>query len=212
MSNAAEPSRMARACVSACASPVRITTGMSHVRGSRFIEDNLLPGERIVYVAMLHWVMFLESALVFAFTLVAFFSLRSLESALTARLAESAYANVDPRFVAALPWAVLGIGLFAGLLKFLAAIVRYATSDFVVTNKRVLIKDGFIRRTSLELLLGKVESVTIHQNIWGRLLGYGTIGVGGTGGTHQRFTAIADPLEFRRQVQEQADAKATGRD
>ena len=178
-----------------------ISSGQSYpeVRASRFIEENLLPGERVVYVATLHWVLFLEAALVFAFTLVAFFSLR---------LAEGAFAKTDPNFAAALPWSILGIGLIAGFFQLLGASVRYWTSDFVVTNKRVLIKDGFIQRTSLELLLGKVESVTIHQNIWGRLLGYGTIGVAGTGGTKQRFTAIAEPLEFRQQVQEQADAKA----
>ena len=58
-----------------------------------------------------------------------------------------------------------------------------------------------IRRHSLELLLQKVEGIGVDQGIAGRVLGYGTITVSGTGGTKESFPLISDPLEFRRQVQ-----------
>jgi uncharacterized membrane protein YdbT with pleckstrin-like domain len=61
-----------------------------------------------------------------------------------------------------------------------------------------------IRRHSLELLLRQVEGIRVDQGLLGRVLGYGTIVVGGTGGTAEPFPEIASPLEFRRQVQMQS--------
>ncbi len=74
-----------------------------------------------------------------------------------------------------------------------------------MTTRRVLIKVGVLRRRSLELLLSKVESIGVDQGIVGRLLGYGTIIVTGTGGTKEPFRMIAAPLEFRRMVQQQTE-------
>src|SRR5262249_21932773 len=72
---------------------------------------------------------------------------------------------------------------------------------FAVTDKRVVIKVGWIRRRTLETMLSKVEGVGVDQSLTGRMLGYGSIEVTGTGGTREEFARIADPLEFRRQVQ-----------
>ena len=88
---------------------------------------------------------------------------------------------------------------FTGLNEF----IKYRTSEFGITNKRVIMKAGFIRRTSSELLLNKVESIQVKQGILGRLLNYGTISVIGTGGTKDPFRKIAKPLKFRTIAQEQ---------
>jgi uncharacterized membrane protein YdbT with pleckstrin-like domain len=79
--------------------------------------------------------------------------------------------------------------------------IRASSSEFAITNKRVLIKVGLVRRHSLELLLQKVEGIGVDQSILGRILGYGTITVSGVGGTKEAFRMISSPLEFRRQVQ-----------
>ena len=61
-------------------------------------------------------------------------------------------------------------------------------------------KQGFIRRRTLELMLGKVDSLSVEQGILGRIFGYGSVRV--TVATEkQRFDFLANPLEFRRQVQ-----------
>ena len=39
--------------------------------------------------------------------------------------------------------------------------------------------------------------------MWGRLLGYGTLTITGTGGTRESLSGIPRPLEFRRHVQSQ---------
>jgi uncharacterized membrane protein YdbT with pleckstrin-like domain len=82
--------------------------------------------------------------------------------------------------------------------------VKARTSEFAIPNKRVIIKVGLVRRDTLELLLTKVESIGVDQSIMGRIVGYGSIVVVGTGGTRESFTDIARPLDFRKQVQAQA--------
>lgn len=88
----------------------------------------------------------------------------------------------------------------------LAAWILRSSSEFAVTNRRVMIKVGLVQRRTLELNLSKVESIEVEQTFWGRILGYGEIEVIGTGGTRERFDRISAPLEFRKAVHEAAEA------
>lgn len=144
-----------------------------------YIEENLMVGEKVSYRAKLHWVIFLWAAIFLFIAIIGFAS---------------------------------GSGTVGGLFIFLAALtgffsfINYSTSEFGVTNKRVLVKVGWIRRHSLETLLTKVEGIGVNQGILGRIFGYGTIVVTGTGGTKEPFHKIDAPLEFRKRVQEQIAA------
>lgn len=91
------------------------------------------------------------------------------------------------------------LALVSGTVSF----INLKTSEFGVTTNRVLMKTGLIRRNSFEVLLSKVEGIQVNQGILGRVLGYGTIVVTGTGGSADPFRRISSPLHFRRQVQEQ---------
>ncbi len=84
----------------------------------------------------------------------------------------------------------------------ISPLIRQITSEFVITNKRIIIKTGFISRQTLEMNLSKIESVNVNQETWGRILGYGTITIIGTGGTKESFPDISKPLLFRRKFQE----------
>ena len=77
------------------------------------------------------------------------------------------------------------------------------TSEFAVTNGRVLIKVGLLRRRSVEILLSKVEAIGVDQPLIGRMLDYGSLTIGGTGGTKELFHRIQAPLEFRKKLHEQ---------
>jgi uncharacterized membrane protein YdbT with pleckstrin-like domain len=82
---------------------------------------------------------------------------------------------------------------------------RNAT-EMAVTNRRVLIKTGLGNRRTLDLMLSRVESIAVHETMWGRTLGYGDVVVHGTGGTPESFVLISHPQEFRQQVQQQIGA------
>jgi uncharacterized membrane protein YdbT with pleckstrin-like domain len=106
---------------------------------------------------------------------------------------------------AELHWVVF-VSLKALLTLFLLPVVERATSEFAVTSRRVIIKVGLISRRTVELNLEKIESIGVDQSILGRIFGYGTIVVNGTGGTHEPFRGIARPLEFRKAVNEASEA------
>jgi uncharacterized membrane protein YdbT with pleckstrin-like domain len=139
-----------------------------------FVERNLLPNEQVTYRARLHWIIYLVPAIVILAAIAIALGGQSIAAMVTGG---------------------------AGLLLMLPPWIKSTSSEFAITNRRVVIKVGLIRRHSLELLLQKVEGIGVDQGIIGRILGYGTITVSGVGGTKEAFQRISNPLEFRRQVQ-----------
>lgn len=113
-----------------------------------------------------------------------------------ALLALAAQVEVPP----ALGGAVLAVGLLMALPRW----VESRTSEFGVTDKRVVVKVGLVRRRTLELLLRQIEAISVEQTVPGRLFNYGTVSLSGTGGVKESFRAIARPLEFRRAIQAQS--------
>lgn len=86
------------------------------------------------------------------------------------------------------------------LLFLIPTVLNVLTTEFAVTNKRVIVKRGFIRRDADELRLSKVEAVKVDQSITGRVLRYSTISVIGTGGTRLLATGCVQGNEFRQKI------------
>ena len=72
---------------------------------------------------------------------------------------------------------------------------------YAVTNKRVILKSGIIRRDALELMLNKCEGIRINQGIWARIFNYGTLLVT-TGGMTNTFRFVSAPMKFRQAINE----------
>ena len=87
---------------------------------------------------------------------------------------------------------------------FISPAVQRWSDEFVITNKRIICKIGLFSRKTFEMNLNKIESVNVDQSFMGRVLGYGTITIIGTGGTREAFPDIADAVEFRKKFQEQS--------
>ena len=120
---------------------------------------------------------------------------------------ENLIAGEQVTYRAELHWVVF-VSLKALLTLFILPLAARATSEFAVTNRRVIIKVGLISRRTVELKLEKIESIGVDQTIMGRIFGYGTITVKGTGGTSEPFSGIARPLAFRKAVDEASEAQA----
>jgi uncharacterized membrane protein YdbT with pleckstrin-like domain len=142
----------------------------------QYVEANLIAGEQVVYQTRIHPIVFLSPGAVIL-------------------LGIGLGVGLSP------PGGL--VVLVCGVLMLAGAWVRQWASEFAVTNKRVIVKVGFISRRTIEINMSKVESVEVNQDIFGRLLNYGTIAVIGTGGTKEPFDLIDDPLAFRRAVQSQ---------
>ena len=91
------------------------------------------------------------------------------------------------------------------LTLFLRPLLLRWSDEFAITNKRVIIKTGIISRETLEMNLSKIETVNVDQSITGRIFGFGSITIVGTGGTREIFTDIRKPIEFRKKFQEMCD-------
>src|ERR671916_661077 len=138
-----------------------------------YLDDHLLDGERIVYRARLHWSIFTTAIVVVLLGVALAIVLHVL----------------DPQY-----WYFGLILAGIGLLLAIGPAINYSSSEFAVTNKRVLSKTGFIQRESDETLLSKVEAVAVDQGILGRALGFGTVRLTGSGGTEDAFAGISQPL------------------
>jgi uncharacterized membrane protein YdbT with pleckstrin-like domain len=153
-----------------------------------YVDQHLLPNETVTFKTTLHWKVYvwpvLLSALVCAPLIV--LALRSEHKPLAAA----------PALVIV---ALLG-----------AAFIRRSSSEYAVTSKRVIAKVGVMQTRSVELLLGKVEGITVTQGLMGKLFGYGEIVITGSGGTKEPFDGIQAPFDFRRAVQAATDGGSAG--
>ncbi len=140
-----------------------------------YIDNNLMPDEQVIYRTHLHPVV---------------------------------YAGAVTLAIASVPVAVMLSWKYAGGMLCGAALwyawckVIVNTSEFAVTTKRVLIKTGFVARNAWEMHLSRIEGVQIDQDLFGRLLDYGTVIVKGVGGSSDPFKNISQPLDLRRAVVE----------
>jgi len=104
-------------------------------------------------------------------------------------------------------WTVISMGLLLPLTAvwFLAALFRLLNTELAVTDKRLIAKTGFISRRVIEQRLAKVDAIRIDQGIFGRILGYGTVFISGSGISTTPFRNIADPMGFKRAAEEQIE-------
>ncbi len=170
-----------------------------------YIQDNLMPREKILYTAKVSPAVFLPAALALVITLLVF--AHGLSPAVVVHKPGT---PAPPPSAANLFGVTLlclaGFFLLYTLWLALQAAILMATTEFAVTNRRVIAKRGFVRRHTLEILLSQVESVSVNQNVLGRILNFGTVTITGTGGTSESFRAIVNPIGVRRKVNQIIEA------
>ena len=148
-----------------------------------YVEADLLSGETITYRTRLHWKIYILPIMAAVILL--------LLGAALLRATETTAVSFGIMAVASIVLA--------------AAYLTRRSSEFAVTNKRVIVKVGLFHTRSLELFLGKIEGIAVNQGLPGRLFNYGDIVITGSGGTKETFSGIQGPLSFRRAVQQATD-------
>jgi uncharacterized membrane protein YdbT with pleckstrin-like domain len=140
-----------------------------------YVDKHLMSGEKIIYQTKLNWTVYFKGFVVFILGL--------------------SLMKVDVTFG--------GLLVFVGLLILGVTYLKIKSSEFAVTDKRVLIKVGILKTQSLETMLNKVEGIHVEQGVIGKMVNSGSIVVRGTGGTNNPFSNIDKPFEFRSAVNEQ---------
>jgi uncharacterized membrane protein YdbT with pleckstrin-like domain len=164
-----------------------------------YVNDNLTPNEKIFFIARVHPAVFFRSIVMFVMTIVLFIYGFSNAAVGSKRGFTPEQIEASNKFGDLLLCFSVLFLLYSISLGVQAAIVMF-TTEFAVTNRRLIAKTGLIRRQTLEILLSKVESVSVNQNMLGRVLNFGTVTVTGTGGTRESFRAIVDPINVRKKI------------
>ena len=158
-----------------------------------YVQSVLQPGETLEYETKISWTTFVPGLLVLIVALVVYLLLGAWIP--------------SPSWVAnAGGLIVLAVALF---LLFRAWFERW-TTEIAITNRRIILKRGFIRRDTAEMHMDKVESVDVNQSFLGRLLDYGDVTVRGTGAGLETLRLIDAPLEFRNHVKTHEHAPVPG--
>lgn len=145
-----------------------------------YFDKNLVPDERILFRTKKHVIIYLWAVLWTLFSVVA---------------AEYMRNNPILAKLAFLPWVLCAF-------LWVQAWLMYVTSEFAVTNKRVMMREGFFFKHANELRLNTISQVNIDQSLLGEWLNYGTITLNSFGG-RDAYSLIANPVMFQRVVNEQ---------
>ena len=147
-----------------------------------YIGSILEPGEQVRYRTTVSWTTY-KAAILLAIC------------ALASLLAGASYAEVVN-----ISWFAAIVFALAATVAFLPAWFRRWTTEIAVTDRRIILKRGLIRRHTVEMNMQKVESVDVDQTLIGRLFNYGNVTIRGTGSSFEKLSRIDSPLKLRTTV------------
>jgi len=136
-----------------------------------YVEENLIPGEKVLYQATIHWIIFIPGII---FVIIGGLFFLVTQNYLTLVL------------------------IPLGGLMLLKSYIQRKTTEFAVTSKRIIAKIGWVSRAAFDMSHNKIESILMEQTVTGRILNYGTLLVHGTGSGIEAIGNIEDPLTFRK--------------
>jgi uncharacterized membrane protein YdbT with pleckstrin-like domain len=141
-----------------------------------YIEDNLSVGEKVVYRANV-------SAAVLIITVIFFAFIIWLSSKVSTMM--------------------VTLMTILTIIVILRVLIAMFTTEIALTDRRIIGKRGVLQQHSIEMLLKKVESISVKRTLLGLIFGYGTVTIIGSGGTKESFPSIDKPMEFRKRVNDQ---------
>jgi len=110
------------------------------------------------------------------------------------------------KLVLAWIWGILGIWiLFIPFIKAIKVTIKYATTEYAVTNKKVVEKYGWLNTYCDEMGLTKIENITINQSMFGKLFNYGNVCIQGTNSNNVNFIGVNKPEEIRKIINNQRE-------
>jgi uncharacterized membrane protein YdbT with pleckstrin-like domain len=96
---------------------------------------------------------------------------------------------------------LLAAWLAVGIVTFIRKIILRSTTEIGVTTHRFVEKYGVLSMRTNEIALPNIEGVKVNQSFLGRIFGYGTVRIEGTGVDAVTTPNIADPVGFVRAIQ-----------
>jgi uncharacterized membrane protein YdbT with pleckstrin-like domain len=147
-----------------------------------YIDKNLLPDEKILFRTRKHFMVFFFPA---AWVLFSVYAVTFMQS--------------NPILIKLdwVPWLI-------ALLLWSQVALDWVSSEFAVTNKRVMMREGFFTRHTNEMRISAISQVNVDQSLIGQMLNYGTVSINAFG-AYDAFSMVAHPFTFQKYVNEQLD-------
>jgi hypothetical protein len=157
-----------------------------------YIDQSLGDGETIIARARFHW-------------LYNLYAWGSLLLPLLVELLLYVEATQQPPVDSSNPYflgmMLVGLWVLWGLFTAVKMLVIKSTTEIGVTSHRFVEKCGVFSMRTSEIALPNIEGVKVHQTFIGRMFGFGTVTIEGTGVDSTTTPQIADPVGFVRAIQ-----------
>jgi len=162
----------------------------------KFIKKkNLQEGEELLFVPEQHWMYAVRHLfLALPFLVILFIMWRSLANQPGAGMI--GVFPLSARMVGNLFWSLL----IADLAVCVFRTVSFLSTEYGVTNKRLIMKRGVVSLNVAEISIDRIESIYCRRGLFGRIFRYGTIVVGGVGGKVPQFYMVRRPFALRRKI------------
>ena len=108
-------------------------------------------------------------------------------------------------------WWFAGVGAFCGSVILINHLIILTTTEIVVTTYRFVYKTGLVSRNTQEVSLNKIEEITLHQTVFGRLLGFGKLVLRGTGVGVITLPDLDNPINLRKIIENAKSSLRTTR-
>ena len=100
-------------------------------------------------------------------------------------------------------WGVLGCWLLlVPTIKAIKETIAYKTTEYLVTDQKVMEKYGWIATHTDEMPLAKIENVVVRYTFWGKIFNYGTVEFQGANRNNIIFTNVKDAESIKKQINE----------
>lgn len=98
-------------------------------------------------------------------------------------------------------WGILGCWiLLIPTIKAIRATVKYRTTEYLVTDKKVMEKYGWISTHTDEMSLTKIENIVVSYTFWGKIFNYGTVCFQGANRNNINFNYIKNAETLKKQI------------
>ena len=139
-------------------------------------QDALAADEELVLHRHPHWKMLVVPAVVFILaTAVAGFAVGLAQSQLTGGAVTVVSILIGAAWLALVGW------------KVLVPVLRWRSTHFIVTDRRVMVREGIMTHTGIDIPMNRISNVQFRHGLVDRMLRTGTLMI---------VASSDDPLEF----------------
>jgi uncharacterized membrane protein YdbT with pleckstrin-like domain len=154
----------------------------------------LIEGEELVLDLRPHWIALVLPSIVTLLVVVGY-------------VLALGYAPDDGTGRSVVVWGALAVGIVILVWYPLRAFIAWATSNFAVTTDRIIHREGFIAKRSMEIPLEAINDVRFQQSVLERVVGAGDLVIQSASEYGRNvFANVRSPEHVQRTIYEQGEA------